>query len=148
MILINLSHFRRNCPSKWSFKYTNQGESITAVCLKCHTKFTSPFYLDKTLQKHRNECAAANQENNYNLEEDFVTFESSDGIEYVRENQVCPRELSGQLKVANSQSTAISVPGYKIKYHTSTNGLERIGECLICQKSFRKPTHTKFSVHR
>lgn len=141
-------HFRRNCPSRWSFKYTNQGESITAICLKCHTKFTSPFYLDKTLQKHKNECAAAHQEDNHNLEENFTTFESADGIEYVRENQVCPREISGQLRVASGQNMVISAPAYKIKYCTSTNGLERYGECQKCLKTFKKPSYLKFSVHR
>lgn len=145
-----LLRFRRNCPSRWSFKYTSQSENagFTSVCLKCHISFNSSVILDRTLEKHSKECLAANSQSNDNLANDFVTYEAPNGIEYIYEHQISRRELHGQLKINNNQNAVISAPGYRIKFTLSTRGLERYGECQKCKKRFTKPNLTKFSIHR
>lgn len=149
---------RRNCPSKWCFKYVSQNEghirSFLAICLTCRTQVSTSTVVDM-MDHYRKYCkvilSRQQADGNGGTNTNVITTQYDGGsevIQYFYEDAVCRRELEGQRKFQVNNSGYTLVPGFKCKYLPTPNGLERIGECQQCMKKLKKPSSTKLKIHR
>lgn len=129
------------------FKYIHENEAngvIQAVCLLCHTVLLEPksgpiaTHYKKCSDKRKLTIEARNVIINANIDE------PSNEIQFIHETAVTQRELDGQRRVNHG----ISAPGFLVSFISTSKGLERIGQCLVCRKSVKKPSQAYFSYHR
>lgn len=117
---------------------------MQALCLLCHTKLLEPKtgpivqHYKKCSTQHQLTTEARNAIINANLSE------PSNEIQFIYETEVTQRELDGQRRVNHG----ISAPGFLVSFIMTPKGLERIGECLVCKKSNKKPSQAYFAYHR
>lgn len=74
-----------------------------------------------------------------------------DGIEYMPENAVSPREMDGQKKLQGYQLNLLTpnlTDGFLFKYSAGPNGLVRLAECQQCLKRVKRPFNVKLAAHR
>ncbi|XP_031637721.1 uncharacterized protein LOC116350129 [Contarinia nasturtii] len=148
-----LNHWK-NCPIKWFFKYDNQKEterSFSAICLICHLRITTTTYLDM-LNHYNTKCRFQLQgitNNSPNPNDILTQYDGQpDDVQFFHESVVSQREIDGQRKLYAHNTAYALVPGFKCKYQPSSHGLERIGECQQCLKTWKKPASKNLIAHR
>lgn len=139
---------RKNCPSAYAFTYlyccdgaTN--DRIEAMCLLCHSRYHEPSLF--TMEKHHMHCIKGKPPIDV---ESLLASSNADAtsneVEYVSEYGVTKREVDGQRRLPHN----IYPPGYRIKMISTSKGLRKHSECLICNEQKRKPVQTYFETHR
>lgn len=166
LIVHQTIHFhRKRCPSKFSFKYVNQNQSVGGTiteCMKCHLRLLSPPLFD--MKMHSERCPMKWQSNpaqtmnspfastNFSVNSNNQLNGKSNSVACVYyETMVNQKEIDAQRKastVKNSCSVWVTRNGFKRKYIQGSNGPEQHHECQTCKLLIRKPTMHSLQSHR
>lgn len=118
--------------------------SVLAVCLLCNTRLHEP--KTNPIVQHYRKCSSKRQltieARNALINANIA--QPSPEVEFIFETAVTKRELDGQRHINHG----ISAPGFIVSFIMTPKGLERIGECLVCKKSVKKPSQAYFAYHR